>query len=150
MGVDFPKVVEYDYHKTPVNKIPALNGVKNHKQIGAVVEITPSGTVEYWISFFNGPYKVPLVYCPTAVMAAEAYPFIDSGQISGMLNGVVGAAQYETLIGFGCTATDASAAAWALSSAHIFIILLIILGNVSFILMRKSEKTINRRENVNV
>lgn len=138
---DFPKVIGKDKFGTSVGSIPMLRGVKNHKQIGAVIEITPSATVDYWIAFFTNPYHVPLVYCPTAVMSVEAYPFLDSGQISGMLNGVIGAAQYETLIGQEDKPTFAAAASWALSAAHLFIIGLIVIGNTAYILSRRKTKT---------
>lgn len=133
MALNFPKVIEYDRFKTPLSKLPAVAHVKNHNDIGAVIEITPSGTVEYWIAYFTGPYEVPLVFCPTAVMAAEAYPFLDSGQIDGMLNGVIGAVQYEALIGMENERTDATATSWALSAAHIYIILLIVVGNLAYL-----------------
>lgn len=137
MALDFPKVMEHDINGTPVDKLPVVAHVKDHDDIGAIVEITPSGTVEYWMAYFSGPYDVPLVYCPTAVMAAEAYPFLDSRQIDGMLNGVIGAVQYETLIGQENEPTAAAATSWALSAAHIFIILLIIVGNLAFVVSKR-------------
>lgn len=138
MALNFPKVMEYDRFQTPLSKIPAVAGVKDYKDIGAVVEITPSGTVELWIAYFTGPYNVPLVFCPTAVMAAEAYPFLDSGQIKGMLNGVIGAVQYETLLGMVNEKTDAAATSWALSAALVFIILLIIVGNLAYVMNKRA------------
>ena len=138
MAEDFRKVVDHDLFDTKLDKIEMLRNVRNHKQIGAVVEITPSGTVGTWIAYFTMPYRIPLVFCPTAVMAAEAYPFLDSKQISGMLNGVIGAAQYETLLGQGNERTYAAAASWALSAAHVFIILLIIVGNVAYIAAKRA------------
>ena len=137
MAENFPKVMEYDMFGTKLSKIPAIKNVKTYKQIGAVVEITPAQTVEYWIAYFNGPYKVPLVFGTTAVFAPEAYQYLDSGQINGMLNGVMGAVQYETLIGLKNARTDAAATSWALSAAHIFILLLIILGNVAYVLSKR-------------
>jgi len=137
MAKGFHQVFKRDKLGTPLTKLPVTMGVKDYRQIGAVAEITPSGTVWTWIAYFNTPYNKPLVYCPTAVMAAEAYPFLDSGQISGMLNGVIGAAQYETLLGMEDKRTYAAAASWALSSAHIFIILLIILGNLGYAFMKR-------------
>lgn len=137
---DFPRVIGKDKFGKSVRDIPMLRHVKNHKQIGAVVEITPSATVDYWIAFFTNPYRVPLVYCPTAVMSVEAYPFIDSGQISGMLNGVIGAAQYETLIGQENEPTFAAAASWALSAAHVFILALIVVGNTAYVLSRRRAR----------
>lgn len=138
MAENFPKVIGTDKFGTKVEKIEMLKHVKNHKQIGAVTEITPSGTVGYWIAFFTNPYHVPLIYAPTAVMVADAYPYLDSHQISGMLNGVIGAAQYEKLLGMENVPTFAAAASWALSSALVFIIVLIVIGNVAYLASKKA------------
>jgi hypothetical protein len=140
MAEDFRKVIDHDMFGTKLSKIPMLKNVRNHRQIGAVVEITPSGTLGTWIAYFNMPYHIPLVFCPTAVMAAEAYPFLDSKQVAGMLNGVIGAAQYEVLLGRGETRTYAAAASWALSAAHIFIILLIIVGNIGYVASKRAAR----------
>ena len=140
MGKDFKGQFKTDRNGTSLAEIPCVRNVKGHKQIAAAVEITPSGTLETWIAWFATKHNVPLVYCPTAVMAAEAYKFLDSRQIAGMLNGVIGAAQYETLLGMGNDKTYAAAASWALSSAHIFIILLIVLGNIGYVLSRRATR----------
>lgn len=144
MAKNFPGVLKRDRFGNDLRKLPVTRNVKNHSQIGLVAEMTgsgfvgtPLGTTGMWVAYFNVPNKIPLIYCSTAVMAVEAYPFLDSGQLSGMLNGVIGAAQYETLIGMGDKPTYAAAAAWALSSAHIFIILLIVLGNVGYLLTKR-------------
>jgi hypothetical protein len=132
MAEDFQKVIDHDRNGTKLSELPMTADVKTSTDVGASIEITPSSTVGTWIAFFNQPKRVPLIYCPTAVMAAEAYPFLDSGQIKGMLNGVIGAAQYETLLGLQNERTDAAAFSWSLSIAHIVIIALIILGNIGY------------------
>lgn len=140
MARNFQGVFKRDRHSTELSKIPVTRNVKDHRDIGAVAEITPSGTVSTWIAYFTMPYHKPLVFCPTAVMAAEAYPFLDSGQMDGMLNGVIGAAQYETLLGMGNERTYAAAASWALSAAHMFIIALILLGNIGYAVTRRRAR----------
>ena len=140
MGKDFKGQFKTDRAGTSLYRIPCLKNVNDHRQIAAAVEITPSGTLETWIAWFATKHNVPLVYCPTAVMAAEAYKFLDSKQIAGMLNGVIGAAQYETLLGMGNQRTYAARSSWALSCAHIYIILLIVLGNVGYILSRRATQ----------
>jgi hypothetical protein len=140
MAEDFQRVIDHDRFNKKLRDIPLTRDVRSHRQIGVVVEITPSGTATTWIAYFTQPYGIPLVYCPTAVMAAEAYPYLDSGQMAGMLNGVIGAAQYETLIGLGNSPTYAAAAAWSLSAAHIYIIALIFLGNLGFLTMRSRNR----------
>lgn len=140
MAKDFPKVIKQDKYGTQLSDIPATKNVKSAKQIGAVIETTASGTVPTWIAYFNMPNNIPLVYCPTAVMAAEAYPYLDSGQLNGMLNGVIGAAQYETLLGMGNKPTYASAASWALSTVHIFIIVLLVIGNIGYFAANRARR----------
>ncbi|MGQ9454539.1 MAG: hypothetical protein ACUVRS_07120 [Armatimonadota bacterium] len=137
LGKNLPSTLKVDRFGKKLKDIPATSNVRDYRDIGAVVEITPSGTVAAWIAYFNQPYNIPLVFCPTAVMSAEAYPYLDSGQLDGMLNGVIGAAQYETLIGMEKERTYAAAASWALSCAHIFILVLILLGNLGYALSRK-------------
>jgi hypothetical protein len=140
MAKDFHGVFKRDRFGKDLSAIAVTKSVKDHRHIGAVAELTPSGTVATWIAYFTMPYNKPLVFCPTAVMAAEAYPFLDSGQINGMLNGVIGAAQYETLLGMENEQTYAAAASWALSSAHIFIIALILLGNIGYAATRRRAR----------
>jgi hypothetical protein len=61
-------------------------------------------------------------------MAPLAYPYLDSGQLVGMLTGMRGAAEYEQLLGY------QDVGSWAMagqSFAHAFILVLIVLGNVA-------------------
>lgn len=141
LGDNFQKVFSVDRQGTPISKIPAVNYVKNHEQIGTVVDVTSTGMMGVWMPYLTMPKKIPLVYCPTAVMAVTSYPYLDSGQLKGMLNGVMGAVQYETLIGRGNVATDASATSWALSCAHIYILILILIGNIGYILAKRAGVT---------
>lgn len=138
IGEDFQKVFNSDVYGTPVKSIEAVNFVKNSKQLGAVVDVTSTGMMGIWMPYLTMPKKIPLIYCPTAVMAVSSYPYLDSGQLKGMLNGVMGAVQYETLVGLGDEPTDASATSWALSAAHIYIIVLILLGNLGYIAARRA------------
>lgn len=138
LAENFQSFMKQDRFGTPLSKLPAVSGVKNYKQIGAVVDITAVGSIGYWIAYLTTPKHIPLIYCPTAVMSASAYPYLDSGQMKGMLNGVMGAVQYETLIGRSGIASDASATSWALSAAHIYIILLILLGNLGYLAAKRA------------
>jgi hypothetical protein len=70
-------------------------------------------------------------------MANEAYPMLETGQLQGMLVGLKGANEFETLMKRPGFATRASA---SLSYSHLLIILLIILGNVGMIQDRKRQQ----------
>lgn len=139
LSEDFQRVMGQDKRGTKLDKIPVARNIKNYKQIGAVVDISSVGLLNYWIAYLTTPKHIPLIYSPTAVMSAGAYPYLDSGQLAGMLNGVMGAVQYETLIGLGDEPTDAAAISWALSAAHIYIIVLIILGNLGYLAAKRAR-----------
>ena len=126
-----------DFQGTPLSKIPMMRNIKTIKDIGLVAEITPSATLELWIAFVHGPYRTPLIYAPTAVMAPEGFNPLDAGQIKGMLTGMKGAAEYEHLLGRSDFATRGTG---ALSASHLLIIVLIILGNIGYISSRRKHR----------
>jgi hypothetical protein len=136
-GRDVPGTIGKDFEGRPVSSFPMMQDIKTGNDIGLVTEITPSATLESWIAFLGQPYQVPISYAPTAVLVPEGYNFLDAGQIVGMLPGLVGAAQYEQLMevrGF------ASRAANALSTSHVLIIVLIILGNLGYYVSRRRQE----------
>jgi len=66
------------------------------------------------------------------------YPYHDSGQIVGFLGGLKGAAEYEALVGApgeGIRGMDAQ------TISHLFIVLMIILGNVGYAMTRWRART---------
>lgn len=133
-----------DRFGTPMDEIPMMEGVRSTKDdIGLVIEASGSGSLMHWISFVQGVDGTPLAYAPTAVMVAEGYNPLDAKQIVGMLPGMKGAGEYEVLLeheDFGCRA------AGALSTSHVLIIVLIVLGNLGFIAAGRQEKREKTKE----
>jgi len=112
-----------------------MAGVKDIKSIGLVVEITGlSSITEYWIGLIQGVYGTPFASGYTAVMAPIYYPFLDSGQMQGMLVGAKGAAEMEVLVD---RPSQASRIMNAQSWAHVLIIALIVLGNLGYLFGRR-------------
>jgi hypothetical protein len=121
-----------DYAGTPLAQLPVMNGVAEFGpdgQISILIDSTGSNTIEKWYQFL-GPSKVKIALGWWAVMAPEQYPFLDSGQLSGMLTGMKGAAEYERLLGVESFGTTGMAGQ---SFAHLYIFLLILLGNLSLL-----------------
>jgi len=133
---DIPGIIRRDIHRTPVAKLPAMKGVKDHRDVGMVIEITGSGTLLSWIEFWQGVYGTNIGYCPTGVMVPDAFPFLDAKQIRGLLKGLAGAAEYEDLLR---THGDASVRMTAQSASHLLIILLIAVGNIAFFARAKRK-----------
>jgi hypothetical protein len=129
-----PKAVGDDFYGKPVAGLPMMEGVEDISSIGLVVEITGlAAMTEMWIGLVQGPYKTPFATGYTAVMAPGYYPYMDAGQIKGMLVGAKGGAEMEVLVGKpGLGSAIMSAQSWA----HVLIIALIILGNAGYLLAR--------------
>lgn len=132
---DLPATIKQDVTGTPIQQLPVTKGVKSLKDYKMVIDITPSGTVPIWISY--SPKEVRILYCPTSVMAAEAYTYLDSGQVKGMITGAKGAQEYEQLLGItGLGAPFAN----AISFSHVLIIFFILLGNFALLMQRLHER----------
>jgi predicted lipid-binding transport protein (Tim44 family) len=65
----------------------------------------------------------------TAVQAPMAYPYLQSGQLDGLLGGMAGGAELEKLTGFTDKATTFIKSQ---SFAHVVVILFIVIGNIAF------------------
>lgn len=141
---DIPGTIGKDIKGTPLAQIPVMQGVRSAGDIAMVVEITPVSSIENWLGYFaaTGKNKIPVTYGCTAVMAPEAFPFLKSGQITGLLNGLTGAGEYEALIlkaGYSKVPGFGSRASASLSFAHLLIVLLIVISNVSMIALRRQQ-----------
>jgi len=130
---DVAKMAPTDWKGTSVSELPVMQGVHAFGpggQISMLIDITGSDTISSWYQFV-GPTGAKIVLGCTAVMAPEQYPFLYSGQLSGLLTGMKGAAEYEQLVsapGSGSTMMAGQ------SFAHLYIFLLILLGNLSVLL----------------
>jgi hypothetical protein len=82
-----------------------------------------------------------MAFGTTAVMAPDAYPYLQAGQIEGMMGGLKGAAEYENLIGrLGLGTRGMPAQSWA----HVLVIVFIALGNVGFFVTRRRGREAGR------
>ena len=136
LAKDIPGIIIEDIRHTKIAEVPAMARVKDHHDIAMVIDITGSNTLDAWVAFWQGPYGVPLGYACTGVMGPEAFPYLDAGQIKGLLNALVGAAEYEAMVGVGGQGQQRMTSQ---SAAHILIIALIILGNVLMVRDRRRK-----------
>jgi hypothetical protein len=134
---DIPGTIKTDFKSRPLSQFPIMNGVKTSADIGAVIDITPVSSLEVWIGLFQGAHKTPFFYAPTAVMAPQGFPFLDSGQVSGLLTGIKGAGDYEKQLGMSSFGTQATT---ALSFVYALIILLVIVGNIGYFKERHDRR----------
>ncbi len=134
MGQNYRISFPNDYFNAPLDSIPMMQGIVNYDDIEAVILITGTSGVDFWISYANGRYNVPLAVGLTGVMAADYYPYLKSGQIFGLMGGMLGAAEYEKLVERPGRAMEAMRVhVWT----HIVIIIFILIGNIGYFLSRR-------------
>lgn len=134
MGQNYRISFPQDYYNTPVDSLPIMHNIVNYDDVKGIILITGTSGVDFWISYANGRYNVPLAVGLTGVMAADYYPFLKSGQIFGLMGGMLGAAEYEVLVGKPGPAMEAmKVQVWA----HIVIIIFIIIGNIGYFVSRR-------------
>ena len=101
----------------------------------------------FWITYAHERYKVPLALAVTAVSGPQYYAFLQSKQIFGLMGGLKGAAEYESLILDEYNRLDVPAKAIqgmnVQNYVHLLIVVLTIIGNVSFFMMRRQHGEVN-------
>jgi len=129
MGSSIETIYPTDNTGTPLSKIPMMANIKNYADIDFIVAVADNAIIDYWISIVNAQYGKPVGTGVTAVMAPRYFAYLDAGQMTGMLGGMKGAADYETLVGEKDAATKGMTAQ---SLVHLFIIFSVIAGNVTY------------------
>ncbi|MGH7206449.1 MAG: hypothetical protein ACREI2_09610, partial [Nitrospiraceae bacterium] len=138
MGQDLYKAFPTDYYSQPTRELAVLKGIQTLRDVNYVVSLA-AGTsgIETWYVYGKDKYKFELGGGCTGVIAPGLYPLLRSGQINGLIGGLRGAAEYEVLIG---QKGRAVAGMDAQSATHFAIIVLVILCNVFYLLIRTSRK----------
>lgn len=134
LGEDLHRVFPEDYKGISTSKLNLTKEIKNYEDISLVVSLADGDLPTYWINYAEARYNQKIAIAVTAVMATTYYPYLSSKQITGLVGGLKGAAEYEILInkpGMGSKGMDAQ------SVAHVVILLLVVLGNVSYFLGRR-------------
>lgn len=133
MGESLTGAFSKDFYGQPTPPMKALAGVRSLKDIDLAVDIAAGQTPEMWIAYGSDRFGFPLGVGCTAVMAPDMYPFLQSGQVVGMLGGLRGAADYETLL---AKPGDATPGMQAQSVTHLVLIVLLIAANARFVVRR--------------
>jgi len=137
MGQNFRLPFPNDYYGTPLDSLPMMRGVMNYDQIACVIDLSGGNITDYWISYGQARFNFPLALGVTGVMTAQYYPYLGSGQVFGIMGGLLGAAEYEELSDNPGLAKDGMRVQLY---AHIVIILFIIVGNVGFLMDKRRRK----------
>lgn len=137
IGDDIADIFKTDYTGTPLTEIPMMQQITNYNQIDLLLVLAAGNTVESWITYAQTNYNVPIAAGTTGVITTQLYPYLQTGQLIGLLNGYVGAGEYETLMGY---VGDGTLGISAAVGAHLLIIGLVIIGNIVYFIQQRREK----------
>ena len=98
MGDNIANTINTDAEGRKLESLPIMKGITNYNEMNLVVEFSGSTPGTYWIFYARPKFGVNVALGVTAVMAADQYPYLQSGQLIGMLTGLKGAAEYEKLV----------------------------------------------------
>jgi len=144
IGENIPKTFPTDSRGTPIGQIPIMQGFKQARDFPLLINVSAGfpGTREYVLQI-QGQYDLRIASACTAVSAPDYIPFYKAGQLVGLSGGMPGSAQYEKLVYpegppagvrlLGMQAIN------VLNLGHLYIIGLIVLGNLAFFLTRRVE-----------
>lgn len=138
MGQDLYNAFPADYGGKTTKGLPVLTGVQNLRDVTYAVSLGAGNPgVEAWYVFGKDKYKFELGGGCTGVIAPGLYPLLRSGQINGLIGGLRGAAEYETLIdqkGKAVAGMDAQ------SATHLAIIVLVAICNIFYFSLRRQQR----------
>ena len=132
------KLYTVDVYQTKIDEIPLMEGVNKFSDFAFLFSASAGypGTIE-WVQYAADPTGIPMSSGVTSIQVNEVMPYVQSGQIIGVLAGMPGAAEYEALLGQKGSATSGMDAQ---SIAHLVIVLFIILGNAAFFIERQRSR----------
>ncbi|NLJ36544.1 MAG: hypothetical protein GX358_10005 [candidate division WS1 bacterium] len=135
MGRDIVRVFEdTDARGQRLSSMPMMQDLRTYDDIAILVDLAANTLPLAWVAYAHEQYRVQIGAAVTAVVATDLYTFWKSGQLVGLINGLKGAAEYEDLVshpGWGVQGMSSQ------SIAHVLIILLIVLGNISYFASRR-------------
>ncbi len=143
MGENISGVFPVDYYGTPLDSLQIMRPVRNYRDISLIITLsTGDPGWRQWLLYAQSRYGARLGVGVTAVSAADVYPYVETGQVTGLLAGMKGASEYETLVqrkGYATGVFRASQGMDAQSLGHLLIMVFIILGNVGYFYTRRKK-----------
>ncbi len=142
MGESISNIYVVDYYGNQTDTLQMMERIRNYNDISILVALSGSSIPISWVAYAQNRYGLRVGVGCTAVSGADFYPYYQTGQFTGLMVGMKGAAEYEELVeaNYGVKGRRiASEAMLSLTYAHLAIILFIVIGNIGFFLHRRKK-----------
>lgn len=138
LAANLRELYSSDVKGTPLDQLEICRGLTSAKDVDLVCSVSWGDPGHLtWVKMVQTQVEVPVVAAVTAVSLPGCAPYLQSGQLLGVVGGLGGAAQYEKLVGY---AGKATAGMGAQSFGHILVLTLVVLGNIGYLATRKSKE----------
>ncbi|MGQ9707286.1 MAG: hypothetical protein ACUVUR_00205 [bacterium] len=138
IGREIRDFFKTDYRGVQLDSFEFLRQVHNYHDIDLLVSLAHGAVADAWIMYAGARFNQRIIVGCTGVNAPGMFQYYSAHQIEGIIGGLQGAAEYETLMEKPGAATLGMPAQ---SSAHALLILLLIIGNIGFLIsLRKNGK----------
>jgi hypothetical protein len=145
MGESIAKVYPVDFVKrVPLETLPLMKRIKNYDNVGLVAAISSGSSPNWYFAYAQPKFGVKVGAAVTAVSAPDLYPYFQTGQLSGILGGMKGAAEYEYMVYKKYSVGGRRRAMEGMgsqSAAHLLIMAFVILGNIAFFLGKRKGRS---------
>ncbi len=154
---NFRELYKQDYNGNSIEELKIMNGVYSIEDFDFVFDFSAGvpGNAE-WVQYACDPKNIPLSSGCTSIMVTDAIPYVESGQLKGILAGMPGAAEYEQLVyeymieeqlnnnkyinkNIEIQKGKAFARMSAQSVAHLLMVIFIVVGNIAYYYSRKEN-----------
>ena len=117
--------------------IAIMSGIDSYADIEMVVSIADGDRTVYWVEYAGARYNQEVMAGLTAAMITSYDPYLSSEQLYAVVGGLRGAAEYENMLDY---RGGGSRGMLAQSAAHLYIVVLVIIGNVIYFRNRRRGK----------
>ena len=147
---NFRELYKQDYNGNAIEDLKIMEGIYSVEDFDFVFDFSAGvpGNAE-WVQYACDPKNIPLSSGCTSIMVTDAIPYVESGQLQGILAGMPGAAEYEQLVyeymieeqqnnnkyinkNIEIQKGKAFARMSAQSVAHFLMVIFIIIGNIAY------------------
>jgi len=130
---DIANTVNVDSYGNPLSELDLMSEVNSVDDFALMVCLSSGWSFGGWMDQWVVPYGIGEYVIPLAGVASDIWPLMEAGLIESMIAGSRGAAEYEILLK---SPGRAAAGMDAQSLGHIYVAILIIVGNVAYFATR--------------
>lgn len=148
---DLKKLYTTDSRGNAIDRIPMMQGISSIRGFDLILSVSAGYPgLKEWVQYGGTPGNIPVAGGCTAVQAPLLYPYYPD-QLLGLMGGIKAAAEYEYLVMEGYPKFKERPTRYLTALirmgpqtvAHLSIVFFIVLGNVTFQILRRRRRRMN-------